>query len=85
MSMEISLITTNYYTLKVKEGYEEEVQELIESQDGLSCALVDMMYDNSELTDFFSANAIASVELINIDDETGDEESISCIENIELK
>lgn len=85
MSMEISLITTNYYTLKVKDGCEEEVRELIESQDGLSCRLVDMMYDNSELAELFSVNATASVELIHIDDETGDEESIACTEDIELQ
>lgn len=84
MSMEISLITTNYYTFTVNEGCEEEVRELIESKDGLNLELVDMMYDNSNLVDLFSSNATASVELIEMNEETGEEESIACVENIEL-
>lgn len=85
MSLEINLITKNHYTLKVKEGCEDEVMELLESKDGLSSTIVDMMYNNSSLTDIFNENAFSDIELIEINDETGEENSVCAIENIELE
>lgn len=85
MSFEINLVTKSHYTLKVKEGCEDEVMELLENGKGLCSVIVDMMYNRSSLTDIVNEKAFSDIELIETNEETGEENSVYVLENIELE
>ena len=83
--MKVELVIKNYYSLDVKEGCEEELLELLNGDDSPVSDIVDMINDNHSLTEVKNTASYADVEVIDIDEETEDEESVLAFEDIDLR